>query len=155
MVRTIQEKLRAWSPAVFIGYNSLRFDESIFRQALYQTLHPPYLTYTAGNSRTDVMKMVQAASVFAPDALVLPRNEEGAASFKLEAVAAANGFDEHHAHDALGDVEATIHLCKLIRERALNLWTTFIRFNRKLPAQNLLRYEPVVCLTEFYGGPYS
>src|SRR5206468_6739833 len=21
--------------------------------------------------------------------------------------------------------------------------------------QNLLRYEPVVCLTEFYGGPYS
>jgi exodeoxyribonuclease I len=155
MMRTIQAKLRAWSPAVFIGYNSLRFDEHIFREALYQTLHPPYLTNTGGNSRSDAMKMVQAASIFAPDAIVIPLNGAGAATFKLELVAAANGFEEHNAHDALGDVEATIHLCKLVRERALRLWTTFVRFNRKLPVQNLLRYEPVVCLTEFYGGPYS
>ena len=155
MVRTIQAKLRAWSPAVFIGYNSLRFDENIFRQALYQTLHPPYLTNTGGNSRTDAMKMVQAASVFAPNALVIPLIDTGAPTFKLEAVARANGFEEHNAHDALGDVEATIHLCRLIRERALGLWTTFIRFNRKLPVQDLLQHEPVVCLTEFYGGPFS
>jgi exodeoxyribonuclease-1 len=155
MVRTIQAKLRAWSPAIFIGYNSLRFDENILRQALYQTLYPPYLTNTGGNSRTDAMKMVQAASVFAPDALVNAFNDTGAPTFKLEAVAGVNGFEEHNAHDALGDVEATIHLCKLIRGRALGLWTTFIRFNRKLPVQELLRHEPVVCLTEFYGGPYS
>ena len=155
MVRTIQAKLRAWSPAIFIRYNSLRFDENIFRQALYQTLHPPYLTNTGGNSRTDPMKMVQATSVFAPNALVIPLSDTGAPTFKLEAVARANGFREHNAHDALGDVEATIHLCKLIRERALGLWTTFIRFNRKLSVQDLLRHGPVVCLTEFYGGPYS
>jgi exodeoxyribonuclease I len=151
----VHQKLRSWSPAIFIGYNSIAFDERIFRQALYQTLHPPYLTNTIGNSRADAMKMVQAASVFAADALVIPINEKGVPSFKLELVAAANGFDEHNAHDALGDVEATIHLCKLISERALGIWTTLIRFNKKLPVQNLLRYEPVVCLTEFYGGPYS
>ena len=101
------------------------------------------------------MKMVQATSVFAPNALVIPLSDTGAPTFKLEAVARANGFREHNAHDALGDVEATIHLCKLIRERALGLWTTFIRFNRKLSVQDLLRRGPVVCLTEFYGGPYS
>ena len=101
------------------------------------------------------MKMVQATSVFAPNALVIPLSDTGAPTFKLEAVARANGFREHNAHDALGDVEATIHLCKLIRERALGLWTTFIRFNRKLSVQDLLRHGPVVCLTEFYGGPYS
>ncbi len=69
--------------------------------------------------------------------------------------AAANGFSEHNAHDALGDVQATIYLCKLMCERALRIWTTFIRFNKKLPVQNLLRYEPIVCLTEFYGAAYS
>jgi exodeoxyribonuclease I len=91
MVRAIHQKLRSWSPAIFIGYNSIAFDERILRQALYQTLHSPYLTNTIGNSRTDAMKMVLAASVFAPDALVLPMNEKGVPSFKLEHVAAVNG----------------------------------------------------------------
>ena len=70
---------------IFIGYNSIAFDERIFRQALYQTLHPPYLTNTIGNSRADAMKMVQAASVFAADALVIPINEKGAPTFQVRA----------------------------------------------------------------------
>lgn len=156
MVCAIHEKLRLWGPAVFIGYNSISFDEAIFRQALYQTLHPPYLTNTGGSCRTDVLKMVQAASVFAPDAVTIPLNEKGGSSFKLEHVAAANGFNDHNAHDALGDVEATIYLCKLLQERALPVWTSFMRFNRKTAVQALLRQEPIVSLTEFYySRPYS
>src|SRR5437588_6615589 len=46
MVRAIRSKLVAWSPSLFIGYNSLSFDENLLRQAFYQTLHPPYLTNT-------------------------------------------------------------------------------------------------------------
>src|SRR5262249_7646934 len=44
MVRGIREKLRSWSPSLFIGYNSVNFDEHLLCQALYQTLHSPYLT---------------------------------------------------------------------------------------------------------------
>src|SRR5690348_8863791 len=84
MVRTVQEKLRTWSPAIFIGYNSIGFDENIFRQALYQTLHPPYLTNTCGNCRSDVLRMVQAASLFAPNVLAIPLNEKGRFVFKLD-----------------------------------------------------------------------
>ena len=53
MMCRIRAKLIAWSPALFIGYNSLHFDEHLLRQAFYKSLHPPYLTNTGGNSRCD------------------------------------------------------------------------------------------------------
>jgi exodeoxyribonuclease-1 len=43
-VRKVAEKLREWSPAIFVGYNTLAFDEPLLRQAFYQTLQPVYLT---------------------------------------------------------------------------------------------------------------
>lgn len=46
MVTAIRHALGAWCPAAFLGYNSLRFDEELLRQAFYQCLHPPYLTNT-------------------------------------------------------------------------------------------------------------
>jgi exodeoxyribonuclease-1 len=156
MVRTIQEKLRSWSPAIFIGYNSIGFDENIFRQALYQTLHPPYLTNTGGNCRSDALRMAQAASLFAPNVLAIPVNEKGGFVFKLDQLAPANGFNEHDAHDALGDVLATIHICKLLRDRAPALWGTFLRFSKKLAVQAHLRQEAIVSISEFYfNRPYS
>jgi exodeoxyribonuclease-1 len=51
MIRTVRAKLLSWSPAIFVGYNSLSFDEKLLRQALFQTLHSPYLTNTNGNCR--------------------------------------------------------------------------------------------------------
>ena len=41
MVRAIRTKLAEWTPAVFIGHNSLSFDEHLLRQAFYKTLHAP------------------------------------------------------------------------------------------------------------------
>lgn len=38
MICSVAAKLSAWSPAIFIGWNSLEFDEHMLRQALYQCL---------------------------------------------------------------------------------------------------------------------
>ena len=152
MVRLIEAKLRSWSPAVFIGYNSVRFDENILRQALYQTLHQPYVTNTGGSCRTDALRMVRAVSLFVPNAIAVPVNEEGAQVFKLDQLAPLNGFQHHNAHDALGDVEATIFLCRLMKERAPEIWHSFMQFSRKSVVQNYLAQEPIVCLAEFYAG---
>lgn len=35
MVRSIRERLVSWSPGVFIGYNSIAFDEHLLRQSFY------------------------------------------------------------------------------------------------------------------------
>jgi hypothetical protein len=64
MIRAIREKLLSWSPSLFIGFNAMSFDERLLRQALYQTLHPPYLTNTGGNCRADALRMVRAAALF-------------------------------------------------------------------------------------------
>jgi hypothetical protein len=56
-MRQIADKLNAWSPAIFIGNNTLAFDEPLLRQAFYQTLQPVYLTNTNGNKRGDVLRL--------------------------------------------------------------------------------------------------
>lgn len=156
MVRAIRGKLMEWSPAIFIGHNSLGFDEHLLRQALYKTLHAPYLTNTNGNCRTDSLRMIQAVARFAPDALNIPVDERGRPVFKLDRLAPANGFDHSAAHDAMADVEATIHMCRLIAEREPEHWSRFMRFAQKAAVTNFVLEEDVFVLTDFYyARPYS
>lgn len=156
MVRAIHAKLSEWSPGIFIGHNSLGFDEHLLRQALYKTLHVPYLTNTNGNCRNDSLRMVQAVARFSPNALAIPLNERGKQVFKLDQLAPANGFDHTDAHDAMGDVEATIHLCRLIAEQVPDYWSNFIRFSQKAAIAEFALEEEVFSLTDFfYGRPSS
>ena len=150
MVRAIRSKLGEWSPAIFLGYNSLRFDEELMRQALYQTLHNPYLTNRDGNCRGDVLPLVQASTAFEPDCLTVPYDHKGKPVFKLDQLAPANGFAHDNAHDALSDVEATIHMCRLVRDGAGDLWNRFLRFTQKAAAAEFLEEAEPFLLTEFY-----
>ncbi len=143
MMRSIKAKLEEWSPAIFIGHNSMTFDELLLRQALYKTLHAPYLTNTNGNSRSDSLRIMQAINFFQRDILSVPTDANGRQTFKLDILAAANGFDYvatgTAAHDAIGDVEATIHMCRILAEQAKDYWSNFVRFARKPPSSILLR----------------
>jgi exodeoxyribonuclease-1 len=155
MMRAIRAKLLEWSPATFIGYNSLDFDEPLLRQAFYQTLHSPYLTNMDGNTRSDAMRMVHACNVFAPNCLSIPLGDKGRPVFKLDRLAPANGFNHENAHDALADVEATIFMCRLVQERAPDVWSSFMRFTRKPAVVDYITAEPVFCLSEIYFGRTS
>jgi exodeoxyribonuclease-1 len=156
MVRAVRAKMTEWSPAIFIGHNSLGFDEHLLRQALYKTLHAPYLTNTNGNCRTDSLRMIQAVARFAPNALSIPLDDRGKPVFKLDRLAPANGFDHSAAHDAMGDVEATIHMCRLIAGRVPEHWSNFVRFAQKAAVTDFALEEDVFVLTDFfYGNGYS
>lgn len=150
MVRTIRQKLVEWSPAIFMGYNSLDYDEDLLRQALYKTLHNPYLTALNGNSRSDVLRMVHACHLFAPNSVTIPIGDKGNPSFKLDRVGPVNGFVDHNAHDAMGDVLATIHLCRLIEDRAPEVWSAFMRFTKKAAVVDYITGEHVFCYSEIY-----
>tara|TARA_R110002110_G_scaffold85816_4_gene223695 strand:+ start:29168 stop:30577 length:1410 start_codon:yes stop_codon:yes gene_type:complete len=150
-MRRIAQKLDEWSPACIAGYNSLSFDENLLRQAFFQTLHPPYLTNTNGNIRADVYRMVLAVSVHSPSTLKIPFGPNGKPSRKLDALAPANGFDHTNAHDALGDVEATIFIARLIRDRAPHLWSAIMDTTVKSRVvERLLDDRPIV-QTEVFG----
>ena len=69
------------------------------------------------------MRIVQAASLFAPHALKFPAGADGQPVFKLDQVAPLNGFAHTRAHDAIADAEATMFLCRILMEEAPELWS--------------------------------
>ncbi|WP_408589300.1 exonuclease domain-containing protein [Novosphingobium sp.] len=151
MVRAIRKKLLEWSPAIFVGYNSMAFDEELLRQAQYQTLHNPYLTQRQGNGRADAMMLTKAIAQFAPECLNIPIKANGRPVFKLDQVAPANGFDHRNAHDAMADVEAVIHLCRMAADGASSEWSNFIRFSQKAATEAFLMEGEPLLVTEFFG----
>jgi exodeoxyribonuclease-1 len=151
-MRQVADKLNAWSPAIFIGYNTLGFDESLLRQAFYQTLQPVYLTNTHGNKRGDVMRLAQATAVLAPNAMAVPLNDKGKPTLKLDTLAPANGFAHENAHDALADVEATIYMARHIRDRAPAVWASLMPMVDKADVTARVLSGRPHCLTEYHMG---
>jgi exodeoxyribonuclease-1 len=148
--------IRGWlgdrCPATFVGYNSLRFDEEFLRHAFYQCLHPAYLTNTQGSSRADALAIVRSAATLRPGLLSVPTTEAGKAVFKLDQLAPANGFEHANAHDALADVEATIYLCKMVRDGASDLWDAALKFSHKPVVQDFTRNQEAFAFFEFFGN---
>lgn len=156
MVCEIAQTLASWAPAIFLGWNTLDFDEHMLRQAFYQCLHTPYLTNTDGSSRCDAMKIAQALQALAPGVLEVPEAANGRPTFKLDQLAPANGFPHLNAHDALADVEATLYICRLIRDRAPDQWSSALRFCQKSSALAFMDDAPAFAITEcYFGQPYQ
>lgn len=152
MMTAIRRWIGERCPATFLGYNSLRFDEEFLRHAFYQCLHPAYLTNTGGSSRTDALAIIRAAASLRPGLIAVPTTDEGKPTFKLDRLAPANGLPHLNAHDALADVEATIHVCRIVKEGAPDLWETFLRFSHKPAVQQFTRVESAFAFFEFFGN---
>ncbi|RUY49304.1 hypothetical protein EN962_30820 [Mesorhizobium sp. M7A.F.Ca.CA.001.09.2.1] len=152
MVSRIREALLRASPTIFVGFNSIRFDEEMVRHALFQCLYPAYLTSNHKNCRADALSLVMAADAVSPAQLIIPRNSEGRRTFRLQPLAAANAVAHERAHDALSDVLATLALCRLVRERSAELWQRFVRFSNKAAVAAFVDIEDGFILTEFFGG---
>lgn len=140
MIVDIHERFTRWSPAAFLGYNSIRFDEEFLRHAFYQCLLEPYLT-SIGNARGDVLKLARAVSRLRPDVLPAAHGPDGQISMKLHDVATACGFNSAGAHEAMADVEAMLWVVKVIAEGAPEIWSRFMQFSTKAAAQDFLREE--------------
>lgn len=154
MMGAVRARLEKWSPALFAGYNTMRFDEPRLQRAFWETLNPPYLTVTNGNARLDILPLVQAASHLVPGILDYPSNARGRTGFRLDALAPLNGFAHEHAHDALADVEATIHIARILAERAPSLWRAAVRSAPKSATVAVLRSQaPVLVVEHFANGP--
>lgn len=152
MVRSIRQKLLSWSPSIFVGYNSIRFDEEMLRHALFQTLHSAYLTSNHGNCRADALSLVMAATTLSPTCLSVPRSPQGRPVYRLEGLAAANGVAHGNAHDAMADVAATVELCRMVNDRSSELWQRFVRFSKKATVTEFVDQEDCFFLTEFYAN---
>ena len=151
--QTIQALTEKWAPACWLGYNTIAFDEQVLRQMFYQNLQPNiYATQLFGNVRQDLMKMIFAVYADAPEILKWPLGDNGKIIFKLDRLAPINGFSHENAHDALNDVEATIFIFKLIKERAPRLFEYLMSSTDKhFISTQLKQFKPMSVSLRFGG----
>jgi exodeoxyribonuclease-1 len=151
--RELAGLIEKWRPAIWTGYNSISFDENVFRQLFYQNLQPNlYLTHTNGNQRLDILKAVYACWGLGKSELKIPTLDNGKQTSKLDTLAPFNGFKGHNAHDALGDVKATIHIAQLIRDKIPDVWNFITGNLDKRALKNSLMTGEVFGLIERFGA---
>ena len=147
MMRQVHAKMHRWSEggAIFVGWNSMKFDETLLRQAYYQSLLPVYQTNTNGNGRADMMRMAQVVFACAPNVLAVPVTAEGKRAFRLGLMAAANNIALDHAHDALADAAAALGIARLIRQRAPALWDALMETRARAVPCGCFRANRLCC----------
>ena len=152
MIRQFVETLKKWGKATFIGFNSIEFDEEFLRCTLFQTLEYPYITSTNGNTRGDILSLARAANLYYPNTLKNSINTKGNAVYKLDQMAPLNGIDHGNAHSAIGDVNATIGIAKLILKKAPNVWKASMLTIDKNQSLELIQKELFFCTNEYFYG---
>ncbi len=137
-----------------LGYNSLRFDDEFVRHGLFRCFRDPYeREWRGGNSRWDLLDVMRLAHALRPDGIEWPKREDGAASFRLEHLAAANGVRIGDAHEALSDVRALIGMARLLRRAQPRLWEHAARLRDKRHVATLLdtvAMAPVLHVSQRY-----
>ncbi len=139
-----------------VGYNSLRFDDEFTRYGLYRNFYDPYAReWQNGNGRWDIIDMLRLTRALRPQGIQWPTRENGAPSFRLEELTAANGLSHEQAHDALSDVTATIAMARLVREKQPKLYHYVLDNKDKHQARRLIdlrQYSAVLHVSGMFAA---
>ena len=155
MVAQVEKKFREWSPATFMGFSSIGFDDEILRREFFKSLRKPYLINTEGNARHDALNMIKAAFAIDENILKTELNSKGNKSMKLESLARLNGFESSGAHSALFDTELTVKVLGLLKKKQSNLWHEYLKTKSKVVVENLIKQEKMFTINEnFFGKNY-
>ena len=154
LIKKIQEMFNKWSPAIFIGYNTIGFDEEFLRKTFFKLLLEPYTTQFNGNKRADVLGIARTSKYYYPDSINVGLNEKGNQVFKLDILTQLNKIN-HNAHDAMGDVEATIEIANILKIKAQNVWQSGLSNSNKIAVDNFLLTNDVVCMDEYFFGKFN
>ena len=160
MVKEIYNKMREWKEKKIFQsctFNGIKFDEELLRSAFYSSLLPIYITNTNGNTRFDVLNLTRATDVYAPGKIKFKtiekiRKKKGKEEevkivplFKLEDISKANGIVSEGFHEARTDVEATIGVSKLIKQKCPELWNSYNSRVNKSEAKQFVETEKFFC----------
>src|SRR3546814_17045077 len=81
---------------------------------------------------------MRLAHALRPDGIEWPKREDGATSFRLEHLAAANHVRIGDAHEALSDVRALIGMARLLKQTQPRLWEHAARLRNQRHVATLL-----------------
>lgn len=142
---------------VFVGFNSIRFDDEFMRFLHYRNFYDAYeWHWLEGRGRWDLLDVVRMTRALRPDGIKWPFDSTGKAANRLELLASINGLLHETAHDALSDVQATIALAKLIQTKQPKLFNYLLEHrDKKMVAKVVLANQPFVYTSGKYDAEHE
>lgn len=149
----IFQKDVALPDTIFLGYNTVRFDDEFMRCLLYRNFADPYdWQWRDGRSRWDLLDLARVTRALRPDGINWPFAPDGKPTVRLEFLTKVNGLDHENAHDALNDVYASIAVAKLIKEKQPKLFDFMLSMRDKKKVAKLVQDETTFVYT---SGKYA
>lgn len=142
---------------IFVGYNTVRFDDEFMRYLHYRNFYDPYeWQYQDGRSRWDLLDVVRMTRALRPEGIRWPKDEQGKATNRLELLSALNELEHDNAHDALSDVKAAIAVAQIIKNNQPKLFDFLLEMRSKQKVAKLVESrEPVVYTSGKYQSEYE
>lgn len=127
---------------ITVGFNNVRFDDEFIRHTLWRNFYDPYeWAWSDQRSRWDVLDLVRMTRALRPKGINWPVDDEGAPTNRLELLSKVNNLTHLHAHDALSDVEATISITKLIKQKQPRLFDFLLKLRDKKEVAKVANLE--------------
>ena len=146
MLGEVEKIFKKWSPAIFLGWSNIGFDDEMIRKEFFKGIRYPYITNSAPNKRHDGLNIARGAYAVDKSVFKTEINEKGNAVMKLESLARMNGFESSGAHSAIFDAELTMKILGLVKKRQPNTWESFFKTSKKLDTEKIFKKEKIFTL---------
>ncbi len=124
---------------IFVGFNTVRFDDEFMRFMLFRNYYDPYeWQWKDGRSRWDLLDVVRMMRALRPEGIKWPFDDKGNPTNRLELLTEANDIDHGNAHDALSDVKASIALARIIKNKQPKLFDFLLSMRDKANVAELV-----------------
>ena len=138
---------------VFVGFNSIRFDDEFMRFGLYRNFYDAYeWQWKDGSSKWDILDVSRMTRALRPDGMNWPFAPDGKPSNRLEYLTKVNKLGHDNAHDALSDVTATISVAKLIKQKQPKLFDYLLNIRSKKSVGEFVKNNKTFV---YVSGKYS
>lgn len=142
---------------IFVGYNTVRFDDEFIRFLQYRNFYDAYEWQWKDNrGRWDMLDVVRMTRALRPDGITWPFDSSGKPSNRLELLTSVNKLDHANAHDALSDVNATLSLARLLKSKQTKLFDYLFKMrDKKKVAQMVDVGEPFVYVSGKFASEFE
>ena len=152
MLSQLEAIFKKWSPAIFMGWSNIGFDDEMIRNEFFRGIRYPYITNATPNKRHDGLNIARGAHAVDESVLKTEINAKGNAVMKLESLARMNGIESSGAHSALFDAELVVSVLGLIKKNQPQTWDTFLRTANRADTEVIIKKEKIFTLAEYHFG---
>ena len=152
MLGQVEKIFKKWSPAIFLGWSNIGFDDEMIRKEFFKGIRYPYITNSSPNKRHDGLNIARGAYAVDKNVLLTEINEKGNAVMKLESLARSNGLEVTGAHSALFDSELTLKILNIIKNKQPQTWNEFFKTSSRSDTEAIIKKENIITLNEYFYG---